>query len=284
MKFLRTASVVAFVLTAAVSAADQWTFADGSLSVAQKGSEATKHKLEAGGNPSAVTISSSDTLKIALTAKDGKTGKRPHQAFLTLQDPAAGLEESFAFNVRENGKAKLDISHKDLPFQFLSGAQPLKAFIVLGSFGSSTPFKEMNFDINIVPDASSPKANQPRPERYEPKPEIHHIFKDDPKSPPKAISLVFTLAVLVSLPALFGAWLLLGGNLGHLGKAFGAKPVAHGLFFGSIIAIEGVFALYYASWNLFQTLPVAGVLGVVAFVSGSRALTEVQERRLTGQR
>jgi oligosaccharyltransferase complex subunit delta (ribophorin II) len=142
----------------------------------------------------------------------------------------------------------------------------------------------MNFDINIISDASAPTATPPAPERYAPKPEIHHIFKEDPRSPPKAISLVFTIAVLAALPALFGAWLLLGGNLNHVGKAFGAKPVAHGLFFGSIIAMEGVFFLYYASWNLFQTLPVAGVLGLVAFVSGSRALTEVQERRLTGQR
>lgn len=70
----------------------------------------------------------------------------------------------------------------------------------------------------------------------------------------------------------------------HMGKAFGANPVAHGLFFGSVVAMEGVFFLYYTSWNLFQTLPAAAILGVVAFVSGSRALTEVQERRLAGQR
>ena len=69
-----------------------------------------------------------------------------------------------------------------------------------------------------------------------------------------------------------------------MGKAFGANPVAHGLFFGSIVAMEGVFFMYYISWNLFQTLPVAAVVGVVAFVSGSRALTEVQERRLAGER
>lgn len=77
---------------------------------------------------------------------------------------------------------------------------------------------------------------------------------------------------------------MLGGNLDHFGKAFGASPVAHGLFFGSVLAMEGVFFLYYSSWNLFQTLPVAAVVGTVAFVSGSRALTEVQSRRLAGER
>ena len=70
----------------------------------------------------------------------------------------------------------------------------------------------------------------------------------------------------------------------HISKAFSANPAAHGLFFGSIVAMEGVFFMYYVSWNLFQTLPVAAVVGTVAFVSGSRALTEVQERRLAGER
>jgi len=92
------------------------------------------------------------------------------------------------------------------------------------------------------------------------------------------------LAVLFALPALIGLWMGLGGNLDHASKAFGASPIAHGLFFGSVVAMEGVFFLYYYSWTLFQTLPVAGVVGIVAYVSGSRALTEVQERRLAGQR
>lgn len=61
-------------------------------------------------------------------------------------------------------------------------------------------------------------------------------------------------------------------------------PVAHTLFYGSILSIEGVFFMYYTRWNLFQTLPVLFAIGVVAFLSGSRALTEVQERRLNGLR
>ena len=61
-------------------------------------------------------------------------------------------------------------------------------------------------------------------------------------------------------------------------------PISHALYFGSILAMEGVFFMYYTSWNLFQTLPVAGAVGAVIFVTGSRALTEVQERRLAGLR
>lgn len=77
---------------------------------------------------------------------------------------------------------------------------------------------------------------------------------------------------------------MLGANLDHLGKAMQAAPISYTLFFGSIVAMEGVFFMYYTSWNLFQTLPIAGALAVIAFVSGTKALREVQQRRLDGKR
>lgn len=48
--------------------------------------------------------------------------------------------------------------------------------------------------------------------------------------------------------------------------------------------MELVFYAYYASWTLFQVLPVMAAVGVVAFLSGSKALGEVQARRLEGKR
>ena len=77
---------------------------------------------------------------------------------------------------------------------------------------------------------------------------------------------------------------MLGGNVNHIEKAFGKAPVSHGLYFGSIVSMEAVFMMYYLTWNLFQTLPVALGVGTVIFLSGSGALTEVQERRLAADR
>jgi oligosaccharyltransferase complex subunit delta (ribophorin II) len=120
--------------------------------------------------------------------------------------------------------------------------------------------------------------------RYRAQPEINHIFRADPRSPPKIISAIFTLAVLGTLPLLLGSWLALGANVNHVAKALAAAPVAHVLFFGAVLALEGIFFLYYTSWNLFQTLPAVGIVGAVAFLSGSRALREVQARRVAGLR
>jgi oligosaccharyltransferase complex subunit delta (ribophorin II) len=175
-------------------------------------------------------------------------------------------------------------TQKDLPYQLLVSSRPIRASIVVASFGSSTPYSSHAFDVKVASDASAPVTSLTPPERYTSKPEIKHIFKSDPQSPPRIISGFFTLAILFALPALFGLWVGLGGNLDHASKAFSASPVSHSLFLGSIFAMEGVFFLYYSSWNLFQTLPVALVVSVVAYISGSRALTEVQERRFAGER
>jgi oligosaccharyltransferase complex subunit delta (ribophorin II) len=48
--------------------------------------------------------------------------------------------------------------------------------------------------------------------------------------------------------------------------------------------MEGLFYLYYYNWTLFQVLPVAGVISLAIFLSGTKALSEVQSRRMAGQR
>lgn len=79
-------------------------------------------------------------------------------------------------------------------------------------------------------------------------------------------------------------WFSLGANLDHLATALGKAPLSHAAFLGSIVAMEFVFFLYYSTWNLFQVLPVIAVVGAVTVLSGTKALGEVQARRLAGQR
>jgi oligosaccharyltransferase complex subunit delta (ribophorin II) len=273
---------------ACVSAASSWSFEDATVTVQSKGAGVgggAKDKLDPS-SPLAkpVSLGTTDTLKLLLTTTDGKKAKRPHQAFLTLSEAVTGLEESFVISVKDSGKGKLDLTHKDLPHQFLTSSKPIRASIVIGSFGSSTPYKAKVFNINVSRDPNTPLAVPEKPLRYGVDKEIHHIFRADPQSPPKIITLVFAAAVAGALPVLFGVWAALGANASHLGKALSSAPVSHALFYGSILAMEGIFFLYYTSWNLFQTLPAATVVGVVAFLSGSRALSEVQERRLAGLR
>ena len=57
----------------------------------------------------AITLGSSDTLKILVTIKEDKKPKRPHQAFLRLEHHTSHLDTSYAFAVKESGKGKVEI-------------------------------------------------------------------------------------------------------------------------------------------------------------------------------
>ncbi|KAL3421379.1 hypothetical protein PVAG01_07824 [Phlyctema vagabunda] len=286
MRFLKALLPSLLLVSAGVADASSWNFEEAIISVQSK----------AAGNPfkdklsdhapltKPVTLNAADTLKIILTATDDGKAKRPHQAFLLLRDQDTGLETTFPFSVKGTGKGKVDFTQKDLPPQLLSSSQPLRATLLLASFGSSHAFSNHVFDLEIKTDPSAPSPAFEKPLRYGKLAEIHHIFKADPKSGPKVISVFFVLAVLATVPVLFGSWAYLGANLSHLASATKSAPLSHTLFFGSIVSMEGIFFLYYSSWNLFQTLPAAGVVGLVAFLSGSKALSEVQGRRIAGER
>lgn len=79
-------------------------------------------------------------------------------------------------------------------------------------------------------------------------------------------------------------WLLTGANASHLPTALAAAPVSHAVFFASVVAMEGAFFMYYRQWTLFQLLPVAGGIGAAIWLSGTKALGEVQSRRMAGER
>lgn len=286
---LRSLLGVASLCAQTTLAKSSWTFSDATVSIQGKttseSSQPVKEKLSPSSPlPKAITLGARDTLKVLLSAKDGSTSKRPHQAFLTLQDPTSGLEDSFSLTVRDTGRGKVDITQKDIPIQLLTSASSLKASVVLASFGATTPLMTHAFDLSIAHDQATPLQAPPAPLRYGKLPEINHIFRDDPKSPNVLITLIFAAAVLITLPVFIIVYSEIGVNLSHVQDAFSTAPVAHGLFFGSILALEGVFLMYYIRWNLFQTLPVALGVGVLAFLSGSRALSEVQARRLAGKR
>ncbi|KAL8714576.1 MAG: hypothetical protein Q9220_001524 [cf. Caloplaca sp. 1 TL-2023] len=148
--------------------AASWGFDDSSVSLHGKkagvGGGAKQKLTEGKALPQPISLGPSDTLKILLTTKNGKTPKRPHQAFLLLKDPTSNLDTSFPLSVKESGKGKVEL---------------------------------------IELDPASPPPSSPKPLRYGKLPEIHHIFKADPTNPPKIITIVFLVAVLAAVPSLF---------------------------------------------------------------------------------
>ena len=96
-------------------------------------------------------------------------------------------------------------TQKDLPSQFLRSSSSISASIVIASFGSSTGYNAPAFSLSVEQDPNTPPAHAEKPLRYGKLPEIHHKFRSDPKSPNIVIVLVFTGAVITTLPILLGA-------------------------------------------------------------------------------
>ncbi|RWA12591.1 hypothetical protein EKO27_g2523 [Xylaria grammica] len=286
MRFLPSFVAPLVLLAAgAAQAASSWSFDDATVQVNAKKAAGAKEKFSETNQLShPIAIGNTDSVKVLLVAKDGGKGKRPHQAFVVLKDELSGLEAPFPMTVKENGKAVVDIKYVDLPIQLATSTSPLKASVVLASFGSSKGLNKPIFSVTLKTDPNATPPVYEKPLRYGKREAIDHIFRADPKNPPKIISAFFVLAVLATVPALFVGWLALGANVSHLQRALRDAPIAHGVFFGSLVALEGVFYLYYVSWTLFQVLPVIGVVGAATFLSGVKALGEVQSRRLAGER
>ena len=130
MVFFRGLLPIVFALSnAALCLASSWHFTDGTVSVQGKGAGiggGYKEKsayitqsafpanhfsrlVERKSLSTPITLGASDFLKVVLTVQDGKTAKRPHQAFLLLKDTGSGLDISYPFSVKESGKAKIDL-------------------------------------------------------------------------------------------------------------------------------------------------------------------------------
>jgi oligosaccharyltransferase complex subunit delta (ribophorin II) len=87
--------------------------------------------------------------------------------------------------------------------QFLLASKPLRASIVVASFGSAAGLNTVVFDVVVSRDPNAPAPKYTAPERYGKLPEIHHIFRAEPRNPPKVVSLFFAAAVAATVPALF---------------------------------------------------------------------------------
>lgn len=210
---------------------------------------------------------------------------------------------------RETNEASTLQTQKDIPTPFFASSKPIHATVVIGSFGSAQGIITDAFDIEIKQDTNTPPPAVSAPLRYGKQPQIHHIFKEQAKYPPKIVPLLFTGLVLVTLPLAayfvspFPLWHLvnkelpinsntvllqwfvqLGANVSHLPKALGAAPVSHTTFLASIFGMELVYFLYHRGLSLGHIiLPVTG-LGAIMVFSGMKALGEVQSRRLAGER
>ncbi|KAI8375537.1 Dolichyl-diphosphooligosaccharide--protein glycosyltransferase subunit Swp1 [Blakeslea trispora] len=118
---------------------------------------------------------------------------------------------------------------------------------------------------------------------FELQPEIHHIFREEAKMPPVTFSLLFTFITLSPWIFLLISWFRLGYTpatvLSEFTEGTKTRTVYTASFLASLVSLEYLFYLYWTKLNLLQTLTYLSGLAPIAFFTGQRALSSIQQRR-----
>ncbi|KAK9491822.1 hypothetical protein V1508DRAFT_456699 [Lipomyces doorenjongii] len=280
LRNILVASLVVCVSSPFVSA---WTFSDATLAINERsGTLETRPFSMSVPLPEIISLPSSALARLRFTVRSDltpDTNNKPHQAYAIIEDPVTSLESSFPVDVRENGRARVDIDYKTIPTALLGPNKPLTVTIVLASFGAESPLKVEIGQVQPVYNGPAPAG----PIRFGPKPEIIHIFRPDSKFVSSTVSLFFSAIVVFVAIVLISSWSYLGVMPSKLLTALASSPLGHLGFFTSIVAIEIAFFNYYVGSTIFNLIAQVSVLAPIAFLSGSRALREVRSRRLKGE-
>ncbi|CAB4395206.1 Ribophorin II [Rhizophagus irregularis] len=225
-----------------------------------------------------IELSHGDNLKIIFSLRDKETKKgiQPHQSMIILSSKQTENQIPIIVTVRDNGKARAELNMLDIPENLFLGNYSLN--LIIGTFSHNNPINYQIGTVNIDVPYLSPVLI-----KYGPKPEIHHIFRPDQKLPPTIISYSFVIIVLLPWLFLIGAWIHLGVNISFLTSEPGSLPVIISFLF-TLLAIEILFYNYWTHLNIFQTLSWLSGLSILAFLSGQKALSDVQGWRLKGLR
>ncbi|RUP52432.1 Dolichyl-diphosphooligosaccharide--protein glycosyltransferase subunit Swp1 [Jimgerdemannia flammicorona] len=282
---LLTLTLLLALLTTAVLAKSSFAISDVKFAVV--GSDGVRRGGESlefpGKLASKYSVQGSDTVRLTFQVKDAETDKsvQPHQAFLILTNDETGVQSVQILQVRDSGKARAELSPKTADENLVG---PYTLEVVLGTFSLPDPLKYALGSINIESTFDLSKSAESATTAaviYGPRPEIRHIFRQPDKVPAAWLSNAFVLVVLSPWLVLLGAWLALGITPAILGPFVSSISIL--AFFSTLVATEFLFYKYWTSLNIFETLTYFAGLSVFTFVTGQRALSEVQARRLKNE-
>lgn len=206
----------------------------------------------------------------------GELEKKPQQMYFILTNNK-GLDFTVfpEFHISSNTAKATIIASKIPPalqaedkiyVEFLAADSNSKHNLLTPLF-ELVPLESLTSSVNFKP-----------PFRLGALPEIHHIFKEDPKTVNAVIPLVFSSAAAALLVALFGAWATLVGD-----SLFGANAgsAVKGVFLSTLALFEVIFFRYYLRASIFTTLFHVAVVSGPSLFFGARALRALYHVRVT---
>ncbi|EGD79800.1 hypothetical protein PTSG_13096 [Salpingoeca rosetta] len=223
----------------------------------------------------ALAADDSQALRVSFAVKDD-TGAdvTPHQAVVRLTHAATGAEVQF--QATRSGKAfvfDLDLADdgEDV-LGSLSGDYKLS--VVVGDVTISPAIVWDLGAVTITFHKTAPPAKQPS--RFDPKPEIKHLFREPESRPPVIVSFVFTAIVVAPILVLLVLWAGVGANISY----FPWSNINAFLFHGSLGAILLLYVTFWLQLNIFECLMYLTPLSALLVFSGRNLLRKLANDRV----
>jgi len=240
-----------------------------------KGEQIRSEQISLSGTPPALQLGPKDTLRLSFQVVEDvgeMNGVQPHQTFLRFFDEASGEEGIQPLRVSSSGKVKYELNMARPPTSLppTTADSSLKVSLIIGSFVHS-PLKHHLFDLNVP--ASQPVVPHPEEHAFHPLPVIHHTFRPEQRLPPIFISALFSTLVASPWLVLLGLWTNIDPKVPHM-LSVNILP-----FTATLVALEGLMFWYWVDLKLGQVLLYGSALGVVAMLTGKKALVTIGEHR-----
>ncbi|KRY33298.1 Dolichyl-diphosphooligosaccharide--protein glycosyltransferase subunit 2 [Trichinella spiralis] len=170
-------------------------------------------------------------------------------------------------------KADIDFKQMAKDYEFTSGMYEISLIVGDDVIINSVILKLALLNLQLPAVVEHARKSVLVATDYKMKPEILHSFRPPEKRPPKFISDIFSVAVVIPFFLLLCIWFYLGANI----WAIPLSPVVIVFHAG----LGGIFWLYYQFWihlNMFETLKYLGILGTITFLSGISVLRKRADR------
>jgi len=202
------------------------------------------------------------------------------QAVIRFRHTASEQEAVFVAQPSKKGGYILAVSpnESDELFQNLSG--DYEAELIVGDSTLQNPFRWVFATITLS--FPEPGAVSKIPNKNDPLPEIKHIFREAEKRPPITISLFFTALSLAPILFLLIGLLIVGANIYNFPWNSVAFFSAVG-FQVSILAILGLFTLFWLELTMVTTLKYLALLAIPTIFFGQRLLRHIATTKIPRQ-
>lgn len=197
-----------------------------------------------------------------------------HQAFVRFADKS-GAEIIFIAeqDVAQAYKFEMDVGLRAGDFGGKSGIYSVD--LIIGDASLVNSFVKNLGEVNLKFSLDSKKDSPVGQPKRKARPEIHHMFREPEKRPPRFVSDVFTGLCLAPILVLFVLW----GRLGINASNFSFSLSALG-FHGGLAAIFSLFLCFWLKLDMFETIKYLLPIAIFTFLCGNKVLRYIANKRL----